>query len=133
VRGGLHSFLCISAFLTNVSSAAPVSKHWYPEWNHIYYHDQEVRGQLKMHAVLSDNAWNHGMGYVSTARLTSKSKESRVRWEVRVKGGAVVIGDLHVLAKNSLIQKPPNPPRPTRLTPVEMVDIGNALKGLLTI
>lgn len=73
------------------------------------------------------------MAYVSAARLTSKSKSSRVRWEVPVGGGPVVVGDLHVFAKTDLIATPPRPPRPDRLTKTEMLDLGHALERLLTI
>jgi hypothetical protein len=133
IRTGLRSFLCINALLAASPSPSPLTAHWYPEWTHIYYSDLPVSGQLKMHAVLSDNAWNSQMAHVSAARLTSKSKASRVRWEVPVGGGPVVVGDLHVFAKAHLMEKPPRPPRPTRLTSAEMIDMGHALERLLTL
>jgi mRNA-degrading endonuclease toxin of MazEF toxin-antitoxin module len=133
IRAGVRSFLCVNALLAASPSPSPSTAQWYPEWTHIYYSDIPVGGQVKMHAVLSDNAWNSQMDHVSAARLTSKSKRSRVRWEVPVGGGPVVVGDLHVFAKRHLVEKPPRHPRPTRLTTAEMIDMGHALESLLTI
>ena len=133
IRRGVRSFLCVDALLAQSIAPEPLTASWYPKWAYSYYSNIGVRGERKMHAILSDNAWNSEMDYVSAVRLTSKSKESRVRWEVPVKGGPVIVGDLHLFAKSNVIQKPPRPPRPGRLTNTEMVDMGHALERLLTI
>jgi mRNA-degrading endonuclease toxin of MazEF toxin-antitoxin module len=133
IRSGVRSFLCVDALLATAPATAPATGRWYPQWTHVYYSNIPVNGRRKMHAVLSDNGWNSQMAYVSAARLTSKSKGSRLRWEVAVQGGPVVVGDLHVFAKTDLVASPPRPPRPDRLTRIEMHDMGHALERLLTL
>jgi mRNA-degrading endonuclease toxin of MazEF toxin-antitoxin module len=133
VRAGVRSFLCIDDLRVGRDVSTSNSGLWYPRWTYIYYRRTPISGARKMHAVLSDDAWNSQLRSVSAARLTSKSKSSRLRWGVPVKGGPVVVGDLHILAVGGVIQDPPSPPRPQKLTKAEMADMADALGRLLSL
>ena len=133
IRAGVRSFLCVNALLARTPRTGSVSSAWYPRWTHIYYRATPIQGQRKMHAVLSDDAWNSQRVSVTATRLTSRSKPSRVRWEVPLGGGPAIVSDLHLIPFADVVQRPPRPPRPTQLTDAEMMDMGHALEQLLGI
>jgi hypothetical protein len=87
----------------------------------------------KMHAVITDDAWNGQQPYSCASQLTSTSKTWRQRWKGRLRGGTVIAGDLSLVPHADFSHTPPKPPRPRHLPPPQMRQLAIALQRLLTL
>lgn len=133
VTAALASMLNVDHLITGTAPPQPTQavSGWYPRFADVHLDTLEIAGQQTMFAILSDDLWNATERFVIGLRLTSQSKPPRVRWEVPLSGGPVVVGDIHLLPTTRLSQTPPRPPCPTRCTPAQCAAIGRGLKVVL--
>ncbi len=135
IRGGVASFLCIQTLRQGKTAPRPRSATnlWFPEHAGVYYATGHEATVDKMHAVLTDNDWNANQAYVASARLTSRLKGRRSHWEVTVRGGCIVVGNLELLDVSDIGREPPQHPRPRALVAEERVGLARGISALLGI
>jgi mRNA-degrading endonuclease toxin of MazEF toxin-antitoxin module len=114
----------------------PTHAAWWPRQNDVHFaSNPRIGPQSKLYAPVSSDAWNSAAGasYCPCVRLTSKTKQRRLRWEVPVSGGCVVTGDLYAVAFHRFEQAPPPAKYPARLTADESAQIAGRQKRALSL
>ncbi len=120
-RIGVRKHLDIDRRIAGASGPTPASARtaWWPRQRNVHFAGHPAIPRDKLFAALSADAWNSrpAARYCSAVRLTSRTKPQRLRWEVPVRDGWVVSGDLYVVAYAHMDQSDPDPHRyPTRIT-----------------
>ncbi len=137
-RIGVRRFLDIDRRFEKKPSLAPSAPRtdWWPMQNDIHFaSDPFIGPNDKLYGVISDNDWNAlpETTYAAAVRLTSKTKQQRLRWEVPVTGGWVVTGDIYSMTYKRFEQKPPSSKYPSSLSDDESSQIASRQKGALTL
>lgn len=139
VRIGVRKFLDIDRRIAKSPPPAPVHPNlaWWPRQNDIHFAtNPAIAADDKLYAVISDNDWNSlpGVPNVAAVRLTSKTKNQRLRWEVPVAGGSfVVTGDIYSVATSAFEQKPPSKKYPSQMSDDESAEVAVKQKASLTL
>ena len=139
VRIGVRKFLDIDRRIAMTPAPAPLnpSPSWWPRQNDIHFAtNSAVAADDKLYAVISDNDWNSmpGVPNVAAVRLTSKTKNQRLHWEVPVAGGSfVVTGDIYSVAMSTFEQKPPKKKYPSQISDDESAVVAVKQKASLTL
>ena len=135
VRIGVRIFLRIDQLKAERPCAPPSNPNpgWWPHQADVRYRYVPAALADKMHAVITEDAWNAQQPYSCAAQLTSTSKEWRQRWEAHVPGGNAVAGDIVAVPHADFDPKPPRSPRPDRLTPAEMKQLAASLQDVLSL
>lgn len=137
VEHGVRSFLRLDQLEQGRASAAahapPGTADWWPAQGLVRYVDPPINGQRKMHAVLSEDAWNEIGTHWTTTRLTSGSKGRRGRWQVPVAGVYVVAGDLAATPRGAMDPATPRAPRPAHLSTRELSDVARRIRVTLEL
>lgn len=135
VRLGVRLFLCIDQLKGERSPLQPEhpSTGWWPRQGDVRYRHVPAAPATKMHAAITDDAWNGQHPYTCAAQLTSTSRAWRRRWEGLVPGGNVIAGDLALVVHEDFDQRPPKAPRPSRLTSAQLRDLATSLQRLLAL
>lgn len=138
VRIGVRKFLDIDRRIAKAPAPSPLNPRddWWPRQNDIHFaSNPAISSYDKLYGVVSDNDWNSQAAVMNVAavRLTSKSKQNRLRWEVSVSGGFVVAGDVYSVALSDFEQKPPAKAYPSQLTDDESCEIAEKQKVTLTL
>jgi mRNA-degrading endonuclease toxin of MazEF toxin-antitoxin module len=135
-RLGVRRFLDIDRRRTN-SAKPPLAAgptHWWPRQDDVHFATLPGVPQDKLMAAVSDNDWNSTVGarHCAAVRLTSRGpKAKRVRWEVPVSGGFVIVGDLYALPFTAMHRQAPPAKYPQRLSSDESSRI--ALRQQITL
>lgn len=133
VRVGVRVYLDIDRRSKRAPAPDPVTEreHWWPRQRAIHFAENPHIGPRdKLYAVISDDDWNsaHATRYAAAVRLTSRTKERRLRWEVAVAGSWIVTGDLYSIAHARFEQTPPRGDYPRRMTPEESAAVADRQK-----
>lgn len=137
-RLGVRRFLDLDARAARTPGAAVATARadWWPRQRDIHFATMPSLPDDKLFATISDDAWNSRpqVSYCATVRLTSRTKDWRDRWEVPVRGGWVVSGDLYSTAYQRMQPAPPDADRyPTTLTLAESEQVALRQKQTLTL
>lgn len=136
IRSGVRLFLCIDQLqreLPPLQPERPNVNGWWPRQGDVRYRYVPAALATKMHAVITDDAWNSGQPYSCAARLTSRSKAWRRRWEGSVPGGWAIAADVFAVPHVDFDQSASKPPRPARLAPLQMRELAVGLQRLLSL
>ena len=137
-RIGVRRFLDIDRRIAKLPPVQPSAPRtgWFPRQNHVRFAvNPSIPAKDKLYGIISDDDWNAlpSAPNVAAVRLTSKPKPTRLRWEVPVSGGFVVVGDIYSLAMSDIERKPPPAKYPARLTNDESAAIAVKQKASLLL
>lgn len=104
---------------------------WWPRRGEVLY-GHRFGEQREIYGVITDDEWNVRGDYATCAFITSKFKTWRDRWQVPVRGGYAITGDIEPFAYVELDQRN-RPPTIKALTRDELAAFGRGLELTLEL
>jgi len=138
VRIGVRAYLDIDRRISKAPTLTPVAarEDWWPRQRAIRFAENPHIGPHdKLYAVISDDDWNSAPAarYAAAVRLTSRTKDRRLRWEVPVAGSWVVTGDLYSISYARFQQAPPRGDYPKQMTVDESAEVATRQRATLSL
>lgn len=129
---GVRAYLDIDALLTRKIKRPPArgrSTHW-PRQRDVYW-GRRFEAQRERYLIAADDEFNVRSDRTAAMFLTSRDKNWRSRWQVPVRGGFVISGDIDQFAYVEFDEQ--NRPNPSEFTRDEMAEVAAALVDVLEL
>jgi mRNA-degrading endonuclease toxin of MazEF toxin-antitoxin module len=129
---GVRTYLDVDALLARKIKRPPAggrSTFW-PRQRDVYW-GRRFETQRERYLIAADDEFNIRSDRTAALFLTSRSKNWRSRWQVAVRGGFVISGDIDQFAYVELDEQ--NRPQPGQFTRDEMAEVAAALVDVLEL
>jgi mRNA-degrading endonuclease toxin of MazEF toxin-antitoxin module len=117
---GVRAYFAIDQALNppRTRPRAPGRAGWWPRQAEVHLATR-IADEGKWVTIISEDASNAVLDHAVGARLTSRAKGRRQRWEVHVRGSYVICNDLHAIAHSGFEPRPRRSPPLPRLNAAE--------------